>query len=216
MSRATGQIWISDSETSSLRYLDHSGRISTTVGTGLFDFGYKDGPADHALLQHPLGVIATPHGIVVCDTYNSALRRYDAQKNELTTLARKNLSEPSGATLLNGSGGQLVVADTNNHRLARVGLDGDIHPFEVRGLMPPAPIPGRGPVEIGPVELELTATLPIPDGQKLDSSHYKLNYGRPHRRCTAYEPQSWSGLDLLGLLRRTSVFMSGGIRHKSY
>jgi hypothetical protein len=51
-----------------------------------------------------------------------------------------------------------------------------VRPFEVRGLLPPAPIPKRGPVaiEIGPVELkdelELTATLPVPEGQKLDPS----------------------------------------------
>ncbi len=49
-----------DSETSSLRYLDRSRRLHTVIGTGLFDFGYEDGPADRALLQHPLGVLATP------------------------------------------------------------------------------------------------------------------------------------------------------------
>jgi hypothetical protein len=48
------KLWVVDSETSSLRYLDRSVHISTAVGTGLFDFGYKDGPATHALLQHPL------------------------------------------------------------------------------------------------------------------------------------------------------------------
>ena len=31
-------------------------RSHTAVGTGLFDFGFRDGPADQALLQHPLGV----------------------------------------------------------------------------------------------------------------------------------------------------------------
>jgi hypothetical protein len=39
------RLWIVDSETSSLRYLDRSGRVFTAVGTGLFDFGYRDGPA---------------------------------------------------------------------------------------------------------------------------------------------------------------------------
>jgi len=167
------KLWVVDSETSALRYLDHSGRISTVVGTGLFDFGYKDGSASLALLQHPLGVVATSRGPVVCDTYNSALRSYDPAENELTTLACEGLSEPSGADLI---GEDLLVADTNNHRLVRVGEDGEIWPFDVRGLLPPAPIPKRGPVavEIRPVELqdelELTATLPIPKGQKLDPS----------------------------------------------
>jgi hypothetical protein len=88
------KLWIVDSETSSLRYLDRSGRISTVVGTGLFDFGYKDGSASRSLLQHPLGVVATSNGPVVCDTYNSAFRGYDPAENELTTLVREGLSEP--------------------------------------------------------------------------------------------------------------------------
>ena len=167
------RLWVVDSETSSLRYLDHSGRIFTVAGTGLFDFGYRDGPAAHALLQHPLGVVATAHGPVVCDTYNSALRHYDIQKGELVTLTHDGLSEPSGAALL---GEDLVVADTNNHRLARVGADGEIRPLEIRGLLPPAPNPEResAAAEIGPVELagevELSHTLPLPEGQKLDPS----------------------------------------------
>ncbi len=173
LSSGDGKLWVVDSETSSLRYLDHSGRLFTTVGTGLFDFGYRDGPADDALLQHPLGVVATPEGPVVCDTYNSALRRYDSRSDQLVTLAHEDLSEPSGAAVL---GGDLLVVDTNDHRIVRVGPDGEVRPFEIRGLLPPAPVPVQGPVavEIGPAELagevELSATLPIPEGQKLDSS----------------------------------------------
>ena len=173
LSSGDGKLWIVDSETSSLRYLDRSGRLSTSIGTGLFDFGYKDGSADDALLQHPLGVVATPEGLLICDTYNSALRRYDSRSDQLVTLAREDLSEPSGAAIL---GGELLVADTNNHRIVRVGPDGKVRPFEIRGLLPLAPITIGGPVavEIGPVELagevELSATLPVPEGQKLDSS----------------------------------------------
>jgi thiol-disulfide isomerase/thioredoxin len=168
------KLWIVDSETSSLRYLDRSGHLFTSVGTGLFDFGYRDGPVSDALLQHPLDVVATPEGPVVCDTYNSVLRRYDPDKDEVITLLDEDfLSEPSGATPL-GEG--LLIADTNNHRLARVGVDGEVWALELRGLLPPAPVKDRGPaaVEIGPVELagevELSATLYIPEGQKLDPS----------------------------------------------
>ncbi|MCA1739306.1 MAG: alkyl hydroperoxide reductase [Actinobacteria bacterium] len=166
------KLWVVDSETSSLRYLDRQGCINTVVGSGLFDFGYSDGPAAAALLQHPLGVLATPGGPVVCDTYNSALRRYDSESDEITTLARDGLSEPSGAALL---GRELVVADTNNHRLASVDPDGGVRTFEVRGLLSPVAIPAEIPaVEIGPVELvgevELTTTLTVPEGQKLDRS----------------------------------------------
>ena len=168
------KLWFVDSETSSLRYLDRSGRVFTAVGSGLFDFGYKDGPAQDALLQHPLGVVSTIRGPVVCDTYNSALRRYDVESGELSTLTRDGLSEPSGGATLDD--GELLVADTNNHRLVRVGEDGEVRPFELRGLLPPALVAAEGPVaqKIGPVELaglvELSATLDVPGGQKLDPS----------------------------------------------
>ncbi len=169
-----GKLWVADSETSSLRYLDRSRRLTTAVGVGLFDFGHEDGPAESALLQHPLGVVVTPEGPVVCDTYNSALRRYDPEKEEVSTLARDGLSEPSGGALL--AGGSLIVADTDNHRLVRVDAGGEVRTFELRGLLPPTPRAAGEPtaLEIGPVELapevELTATLPIPEGRKLDPS----------------------------------------------
>ena len=167
------RLWVVDSETSSLRYLDRSGDLRTAVGTGLFDFGYADGPAPDALLQHPLGVLATRNGPIICDTYNSAIRRFDAGKDKLTTLARDGLAEPSGATLI---GDNMLIADTNNHRLVLVGAEGEVSPFELPGLEPPVPVASAGPValRIGPVELagevEVTATLSVPEGEKLDAT----------------------------------------------
>ena len=52
------RLWVADSETSALRSLDVTDEgfvVTTHVGQGLFDFGHRDGPADQALLQHPLG-----------------------------------------------------------------------------------------------------------------------------------------------------------------
>lgn len=167
------RLWVADSETSSLRYLDRAGNLRTGVGSGLFDFGHRDGPAHAALLQHPLGVVATPRGPVLCDTYNSALRLFDPRRTEVETLTRGGFDEPSGAAVLDGSP-DLVVADTNNHRLAAVSPGGEVRPFGVSGLKPPAPAEKEGPpaADIGPVELageiELSATLPVPEGEKLD------------------------------------------------
>jgi hypothetical protein len=209
LSSGDGRLWIVDSETSSLRYLDRSGCLLTTVGTGLFDFGYRDGPADEALIQHPLGVVVTSEGPVICDTYNSALRRYDPRRDQLVTLAHEDLSEPSGAALL---GADLLVVDTNNHRTVRVVLDGKVRPFEIRGLSSPTPVPIEGPVaEIGPVELAgevvVSATLPISEGQKLDSS-----LGPPVQlSVSSDELLSNGGLLLTGdeLPTRTRLALSG-------
>ncbi|WP_125775482.1 NHL domain-containing thioredoxin family protein [Antribacter gilvus] len=84
---ADGTIWLADSETSALRRIEAlaggvaSGAeevgIRTAVGKGLFDFGHRDGAADEALFQHPLGVAVLPDGsVVVADTYNGAVRRF--------------------------------------------------------------------------------------------------------------------------------------------
>ncbi len=77
---AEQRLWVADSETSALRVVTGGladPRVDTVIGTGLFDFGHRDGPAVAARLQHPLGVAAAPDGsILIADTYNGAVRRY--------------------------------------------------------------------------------------------------------------------------------------------
>src|SRR3954452_3425289 len=77
LAAAGDRLWIADSESSALRWIA-DGELHTAVGQGLFDFGHVDGPAADALLQHPLGVAALPDGsVLVADTYNGSVRRYD-------------------------------------------------------------------------------------------------------------------------------------------
>ena len=80
-----GTLWVADAETwrcaPSSRRPAVGAAVSTAVGQGLFDFGFRDGPAEGtepALLQHPLGVTVLPDGsVAIADTYNGAVRRYD-------------------------------------------------------------------------------------------------------------------------------------------
>ncbi|WP_456818998.1 NHL domain-containing thioredoxin family protein [Cellulomonas sp. URHB0016] len=125
---ADQRVWVADSETSALRWLDPAARaVHTAVGEGLFDFGHRDGPADDARMQHPLGVAVLPDGsVAVADTYNGAVRRYvgaaDGGPGELTTLAT-DLAEPSGLVVLAGDDGLvLLVVESAAHRLTRVPL----------------------------------------------------------------------------------------------
>ena len=79
---ADGNIWVADSETSALRKLvigdGGTVTVESAVGKGLFDFGFRDGKAADARLQHPLGVTVLPDGsVAIADTYNGAVRRYD-------------------------------------------------------------------------------------------------------------------------------------------
>ncbi|GAB7193223.1 thioredoxin-like domain-containing protein [Kineococcus sp. NUM-3379] len=97
--------------------------VGTAVGLGLFDSGLRDGPGrpgpqdgqEAALLQHPLGVCVAPGGaVLVADTYNGAVRRYDPSTGQVTTLLR-DLAEPSDV-LVSGAG--LVVVEAAAHRLS--------------------------------------------------------------------------------------------------
>ncbi|WP_432457440.1 NHL domain-containing thioredoxin family protein [Cellulomonas iranensis] len=124
---ADGRVWLADAETSALRWLDPAdASVTSVVGTGLFDFGHRDGTADQALLQHPLGVAALPDGsVLVADTYNGALRRWvpgvDGGPGEVSTLAT-DLAEPSGLVLPAGDVDHVVVVESAAHRLTRVPL----------------------------------------------------------------------------------------------
>lgn len=119
---------VADSEVSAVRALDLDRRVvSTIVGGGLFDFGAEDGPLDRARLQHPLAVASLGGGvIVVADTYNDTLRRLDTRRGVVETLFRgagaEALHEPAGLAVT--PAGELLVADTNHHRLVRVRRDG--------------------------------------------------------------------------------------------
>ena len=166
-----GRLWLADSETSSLRYVEE-GVVHTAVGSGLFDFGFRDGPAEKALLQHPLGVTVLPDGsVAVCDTYNGAVRRH--ADGELTTIAT-GLAEPSGAALVDD---QLVVVESAAHRLTRVPLAGVV---AVEGF---AHTTHRPVTEIAGGEVQLVVSFTPPPGQKVDD-----RFGPPSQLVVSSTP----------------------------
>ncbi len=157
------RLWLADSETSALRWVDLDGTVHTAVGTGLFDFGHRDGPADQALFQHPLGVTALPDGsVAVSDTYNHALRRYDPATGEVTTLAT-DVREPSDAVLV---GDDIVVVESARHRLTRLRL-----PEEAVRVEAVAHRTQRAATEVAPGRLQLDVIFQAPAGQKLDTRY---------------------------------------------
>ncbi|MFG3023029.1 thioredoxin-like domain-containing protein [Streptomyces sp. NPDC048254] len=157
------RLWLADSETSALRWVDLDGHVHTAVGTGLFDFGHRDGAAGQALLQHPLGVTALPDGsVAVSDTYNHALRRYDPATGQVTTLAT-DLREPSDAVL---AGDDIVVVESARHRLTRLRL-----PEEAVRVESVAHRTRRAATEVAPGRLRLDVIFQAPAGQKLDTRY---------------------------------------------
>ncbi|MFF7360141.1 thioredoxin-like domain-containing protein [Streptomyces sp. NPDC008125] len=201
------RLWIADSETSALRFVDRAGVVTTAVGTGLFDFGHRDGAAGQALFQHPLGVTALPDGsVAVSDTYNNALRRFDPASGEVTTLAT-DLREPSDAVLVDGD---LVVVESARHRLTRLRL-----PEEALRVDGGAHRTQRAATEVAAGNLRLDVVFQAPAGQKLD-----LRYGPSTRLLVSSTPPellaegSGAGTDLF----RDLVLADGvteGILHVS-
>lgn len=163
-----GRLWVADSETSAVRWveLDETGDgyvVRTAAGTGLFDFGHRDGPAGQALLQHPLGVTALPDGsVAVADTYNHALRRFDPASGEVTTLAT-DLREPSAAVL---AGDDIVVVESARHRLTRLRL-----PEEAVRVEAVAHHTRRAATRVARGALRLEVVFRAPAGQKLDTRY---------------------------------------------
>ncbi|MCI3240700.1 thioredoxin-like domain-containing protein [Streptomyces spinosisporus] len=157
------RLWVADSETSALRWVEADGSVHTAVGTGLFDFGHRDGAAEQALFQHPLGVTALPDGsVAISDTYNHALRRFDPATGEVTTLAT-DLREPSDAVLV---GDDIVVVESAGHRLTRLRL-----PEEAVKVASVAHRTQRAATEVAPGRLELDVIFQAPAGQKLDERY---------------------------------------------
>jgi streptogramin lyase len=181
LSAAGPRLWIADAETSALRWAERAAGagdgdgggvgggdgggyvIRTAVGTGLFDFGHRDGPAGQALLQHPLGVTALPDGsVAVSDTYNNALRRYDPATGEVSTLAT-DLREPSDAVVVDGD---ITVVESARHRLTRIHL-----PEAAVRVPAVAHRTRREATDVSPGPFRLDVVFTAPPGQKLDERY---------------------------------------------
>jgi DNA-binding beta-propeller fold protein YncE len=124
--------WV-DPESSSVRQvpIDGNGEVESIVGTGLFDYGDKDGNGKSAKLQHPQGITLAGTVLYVSDTYNHQIRTVDTVSHAVGTAAgagpdgrgwndgtgaAAKFDEPGG---LGYADGKVYIADTNNN-LVRV------------------------------------------------------------------------------------------------
>jgi DNA-binding beta-propeller fold protein YncE len=129
----TSSLYIACAETQAIRQADlRTETVQTLAGTGLFDFGDQDGPAESSLLQHIQGVCVSEAAIYIADTYNNKIKLLDRGAGSVTTLAGSGTAglldgpgpgarfhEPSGLSL---QGQTLFVADTNNHTIRPIDL----------------------------------------------------------------------------------------------
>lgn len=189
-------LYIADSETSSIRQIDLDvGRVTTLVGEDLFEFGDVDGSGARVRLQHPLGVEYANGALLIADTYNHKIKRLDLATQSVTTLAGTGepgaadgspgqLYEPGGLSV---AGGDCYIADTNNHLLRRLDLTTGAlttipmreaamaEPDEYFPALETFPVPAQAIAANAPAALAITVTLPpghhinteAPNGQSL-------------------------------------------------
>jgi thiol-disulfide isomerase/thioredoxin len=157
------RLWLVDSETSALRWIDDDLDVHTAVGMGLFDFGHVDGDAGTALFQHPLGLTVLPDGsVAVADTYNGAVRRYEPDTNQVSTLAT-GIAEPSGIAVVDG---KIAVVASAAHR-----VEFPVAPGDEQLVAGKAHQVKRPPTEVGPGVVELVVVFQPPPGTKLDERY---------------------------------------------
>src|SRR5947209_1628617 len=131
---AGGTVYILERQGSSLRAVDPAtGVITTIAGTGARGYSGDGGPALAAVFDAPKEMAIDRDGsILVVDTENHAIRRFDRRDGLVTAVAggRKGeggdggpaveagLDRPHGAVV--GPDGALYIGDTNNHRIRKV------------------------------------------------------------------------------------------------
>lgn len=126
------KLYFADSEVSAVRAVDlEESEVVTLVGTGLFDFGDRDGKGREAVqLQHPLGLAVWQGKLLVADTYNNKIKLLDPNTLRTQTILgtgeealrpdRLTMWEPGGIDV---QGDTLYIADTNHHRILKVDLN---------------------------------------------------------------------------------------------
>ncbi len=134
-----GRLVIADVLNNKVKRVDANGVITTIAGTGSPGSSGDTGPATSAKLFNPNDVAIDAQGrVLIADTYNNKIRRIEAN-NTITTVAGTGFPGYDGdnvaATTTRlafpyyvsaDSSGRILIADTSNHRIRRVALDGTI------------------------------------------------------------------------------------------
>jgi sugar lactone lactonase YvrE len=180
--------WV-DAESSSVRKvalsLDTEGQVETLVGTGLFDFGDKDGSGTKAQLQHAQGIAYADGVLYVADTYNHKIRAVDAATRNVTTVsgdgqrgwadgppADARYDEPGG---LSAASGEAYVADTNNDLIRVIDIASgqattlQLSNLDVANAATATTTVTLAAQSVGPGTGTIDLTLTAPDGYHLNS-----------------------------------------------
>jgi poly(3-hydroxybutyrate) depolymerase/sugar lactone lactonase YvrE len=132
-----GNLFIADSDAHLIRKVSPDGSLTTVAGTGAAGFAGDHAAATAAPLNAPSGLAVDREGnLFIADRYNHRVRRL-ATDGSIRTVAGTGTpgfagdEGPATAALLHfptgvavDSEGNLFIADSLNHRVRRVGMDG--------------------------------------------------------------------------------------------
>ena len=167
-----GNLLIADRSNNRIRRVDAgTGVMSTVAGNGAGGFSGDGGPATAASFLWPTSVAVDGDGnVFIADFWNHRIRRLSARTGVITTVAGTGENGFSGdggpgtsATLANpngvavDSGGNLLVADYENHRVRRVAVGS---PSPSVGS-PASTSPTLSATETASPEPRLTGTPPL-------------------------------------------------------
>ncbi len=136
-----GNLIVADTGNNAIRKVTPQGMVSTLAGGGAP--GYRDGVGAAARFNGPLGVALDAHGnVLVADTYNDRIRRIapDGSVSTLAGGAPGNQDGPAAqarfdtpAALVVDSLGAVLVADSANGSIRRLGPDGMVSTYASAG-----------------------------------------------------------------------------------
>ena len=170
---ADGNLYFAERGAHSVRRIDWAGNLTTVAGTGVQGFSGDGASSLSASLDSPQGLALGPnHILYIADTHNRRVRSVDLSTNIINTVAgdgidgvsgdggpalRARLSQPTA--LAAAPDGTLYIADSGNHRIRKVSLDGVI-----------STVSGSTQGFSGDGQSAASATLDTPEGIALDLS----------------------------------------------
>jgi DNA-binding beta-propeller fold protein YncE len=127
----SGAVFFTDAQASSLRYVDGD-KVRTSVGEGIFTYGYADGKKEDVKLRYPNGIVAYDNKIYLADTYNHCIRSIEPFKERSETVAGNPdiagyrngfnplFNQPMDVAMLRNI---LIIADAGNGAIRTLNLE---------------------------------------------------------------------------------------------
>lgn len=130
------RVYFSEFAGNRVRRIEANGTMVTFAGTGTPEFGGDGGPASRASLKHPAGLAISEGFLYIADSGNHRIRVVDLETEIIETVAgaggagfrgdggpaTQALLDNPYSVAISASGGNLFIADTDNHRVRVVNL----------------------------------------------------------------------------------------------